>query len=96
MTKRERKYFKNRPKPITGYSFTSFSIPAYDCDFKMPLNDEPPSNYLSNFALMMPRKAIKLPSKKEMKKAYYSDRYRMRGLRRYKPWEKVKIHWITN
>lgn len=89
MTRREKRYHK-RTKPQKGFSFRPFSYPSYDNDFKMPINDEP--GYFKNFAIMIPKKAIKLPSKKEIKKLWYAGRWHWPSspIRKpRKPWEKI-------
>ena len=97
MKKRERQYLKRKVR-IVGFRYREIPITAYDCEKKVPVNDEP--GQFSNFALMMPKSSIKMPSKKEMKKAWYGNsRIRRTPLfsnKRHKPWEKVKMSWSND
>lgn len=96
MMKRRERLYHNRPKLKKGFEFTSFSIPAYDCEkLENYVYDEP--NYLRNFALMMPTKAIKMPTKKQLKMAWYKYYGKGRIVTfRSKPWERRKFEFINS
>lgn len=104
MTTRERKYHR-RPKRINEFLMTTVvydAYPKYDCDPKEVIDDEPGMGYGKNFALMMPRTAIKRPSKKEMKRSWYNGNWKrstpLFPTLRHKPWLKMpplNLKWVT-